>query len=316
LPTNSSNASPSGHAARSVLVTGATGLIGRALVRSLVQAGDRVIALTRNPGRASALLDGASVRCIDRLDALPDDTALDAVVHLAGARVLDRRWSPARQDELVHSRADVAHEILKLMKRLRQAPRVMASASAVSYYGASGTAPKTEADPAGGADFASQLCVRIEAAACLARELGVRVVPLRLGIVLARDDGALPPLAASARFGLGAELGAGTQPMPWIHLHDAVRLIRLAIDDDALSGPINAVAPQTPTQADFIRAVAASYGRQVHLRVPAAALRLLLGERAVLLLDGQVVVPRTALEAGFVFSYPTLAAALKNLLPL
>ena len=297
-------------------MTGATGLVGRALVRSLVQAGDRVIALTRDPARASGLLDGANVRCIARLDHLPDDTVIDAVVHLAGARVLDRRWSTGRQEELVRSRADVALEILKLMKRMRQVPRVMVSASAVSYYGASGTTPKTESDPAGGSDFATQLCVRIEAAACLARELSVRVVPLRLGIVLARDDGALPPLATSARFGLAADLGSGRQPMAWIHLHDAVRLIRLAIDDDSVSGPVNAVSPQTPTQADFIRAVAASYGRRVHLRMPGAALRLLLGERAGLLLDGQVVVPRTALEAGFVFSYPTLAGALKNLLPL
>ena len=166
-----------------------------------------------------------------------------------------------------------------------------------------------------GSSYASQLCVRIEAAALVARELGVRVVPLRLGIVLAREDGALPPLATSARFGLGARLGSGQQPVSWIHLDDAVRLIRFAIDDDSVVGPLNAVAPEMPAQAEFIRAVAARFGRRAGIRVPAAALRALLGERAVLLLDGQAAVPHAALEAGFVFSYPTLAGALENLLP-
>lgn len=299
----------------SVLVTGATGLVGRALVRSFAQAGIGVIALSRDAARAQALLAAPGVRCIDRLDLLQDDVAIDAVVHLAGARVLDARWSTARQAALVASRVDVAGELLALMKRMRQAPRVLVSASAVSYYGAAGTTPRTEADVPLDDGFASQLCVRVEAAASRAREIGVRVVPLRLGIVLARDDGALPPLATSVRFGLGAELGTGTQPVAWIHLDDVVRLIRFAIDADGLAGPVNAVAPETPSQAAFMRAVAARFDRRIRLRVPAAVLRAVLGERAVLLLEGQVVLPRAARDAGFVFSHPTLADALANLLP-
>lgn len=300
---------------RTVLVTGATGLIGRALVHSLLQSGTTVLALSRDTRRAGQLLGAAGVRCIDRLDALPDGIAIDAVVHLAGERVLDRRWSTTRRQELVSSRTDVTGEILKLMRRMRHAPRVMVSASAVSYYGASGSAPRTESHTPVDSSYASQLCVRIEAAASLARVLAVRVVPLRLGIVLARDDGALPPMATSARFGVGAELGSGKQPVPWIHLDDAVRLIRLAIDNDGLSGPLNAVAPEVPTQAEFMRAIAARFGRRVCVRVPAAALRALLGERAVLLLDGQVVIPQAAFHEGFAFSHPTLAGALKSLLP-
>ena len=311
-----SNVARSPYPARNVLVTGATGLIGRALVHSLSQSGATVLALSRDTRRARRQLGAANVRCIDRLDVLPDDTAIDAVVHLAGSRVLDRRWSSGRRQELVSSRVEVAGEVVKLMHRLRQAPRVMVSASAVSYYGSSGIARRTESDVPVDGSYASQLCVRIEAAASLARELGVRVVPLRLGIVLAREDGALPPLATSARFGVGAELGSGQQPVAWIHLDDAVRLIRFAIDDDSVSGPVNAVAPETPAQADFIRAIAARFGRRVGIRVPAAALRALLGERAVLLLDGQVAIPHAALEAGFVFSHPTLAGALEDLLPM
>jgi uncharacterized protein (TIGR01777 family) len=201
-----------------------------------------------------------------------------------------------------------------LIGRLRQPPRVLVAASAVSYYGSSGAEMRTESDLPVGRDFASQLCVRVEAESERARALGVRVVPLRLGIVLARDDGALPPLATTARFGLGAILGSGRQPVSWIHLDDVVGLIRHAIATDAVRGALNAVSPETPAQADFIRAVAARFGRRAHLRVPGVALRALLGERAVLLLEGQVVVPRAALETGFAFAHPTLSGALQDLL--
>ena len=301
-------------ATRTVLVTGATGMVGRALVRSLTESGVHVFALSRDTRRARQLLGEGTVRCIDSLDEVPSDLALDAVVHLAGARVLDRRWSDTRRATLLRSRTDLAGEICRLMSRLLRAPRVLVSASAVSYYGASGIVTRTESDFPVGRDFASQLCVDIEAAASRAEGFGVRVVPLRLGIVLGRDDGALPPLALSARVGLGAQLGNGRQPVSWIHLDDAVRMIRLAIDVDTLRGALNAVAPETPAQSDFIRAIAARFGRRVRLRVPAAALRLMLGERAALLLEGQIAVPRAALDAGFQFLHPKLSGALQDLL--
>ena len=315
MPESLTSPSPHEAPARTVLVTGATGLIGRSLVDRLVRSGAAVIALSRDARRAAVLIGNPGVRCIERLSELPADSAIDAVVHLAGARVLDRRWTQKRWELLVRSRADLAAELVGLARRMTKPPRVLVSASAVSYYGASGLAIRAEADLPVGDDEASRLCVRVEAAATRARELGVRVVPLRLGIVLARDDGALPPLATAARFGLGAELGSGRQPVPWIHVDDAVRLILFAVDNDAVAGPLNAVAPETPSQRDFTRAVAERFGRRVRLRVPAFALRLLLGARAALLLEGQVVVPRAALEAGFAFVHPTLASALQDLLP-
>ncbi len=298
-----------------VLVTGATGLVGASLVRSLARSGVPVLALSRDPRAAERRIGGPGVTCIGRLDELPDDTMLDAVVHLAGARVLDSRWTEVRRQVLVGSRVDLAAGLVDLIGRLRRPPRVLVGASAVSYYGSSGAQARTEADLPVGREFGSQLCVRVEAEAARARALGVRVVPLRLGIVLARGDGALPPLATTARFGLGAILGSGRQPVPWIHLDDVVGLIHHAIATDAVRGALNAVAPETPAQADFIRAIAARFGRRAHLRVPAVALRALLGERAVLLLEGQVVVPRTAQETGFAFAHPTLAGALEDLLP-
>ena len=302
------------HATRTVLVTGATGMVGRALLRDLSESGTHVLALSRNTERARKRLGEGTVRWIETLDELPCDLTLDAVVHLAGARVLDRRWTAARRAILLRSRTDLADGVVNLMRRLIQVPRVLVSASAVSYYGSSGIAPRTEADSPVGSDYASQLCLDVEAAASRAIQFGVRVVPLRLGIVLGRDDGALPPLAMSVRSGFGAELGSGRQPVCWIHIDDAVRMIRLAIDADTLHGALNAVAPETPAQSDFVRAIATRLGRRVRIRVPAAALRLLLGERASLLLEGQIAVPQAARAAGFEFLHPTLAGALNDLL--
>jgi len=141
----------------------------------------------------------------------------------------------------------------------------------------------------------------------------VRVVRLRFGVVLGRGDGAYPMLALSSRFGLGAVLGTGRQPAPWIHLDDAVGLVRFAIADASLVGAVNAVAPATPTQAAFAQALAASFGRRVHLRAPHAPLRALLGEMAELLLEGQNVVPAQALALGYRFQHATLEGALAAL---
>ena len=139
------------------------------------------------------------------------------------------------------------------------------------------------------------------------------MVRLRLGVVLGRGDGAYPMLALSSRLGLGAVLGTGRQPAPWIHLDDAVALIGLSLTDDRLAGPVNAVAPATPTQAEFARSLAASFGRRVALRVPYAPMRALLGEMSELLLEGQNAVPTAVLATGYRFRHPTLASAFADL---
>ncbi len=299
-----------------VLVTGATGFIGRTLVAQLRRDGARVIALARDVAQARAQF-GPDVWVVDRLAAVPAETRIDAVVNLAGARVLGRPWSAARRAVLLSSRVDVTAAVVDLMRRLEQRPRVLVSASAVGFYGASPGAsfePLDEQSPPRPGQFQSDLCVAIEHEARRAEALGVRVVRMRFGVVLGRGDGAYPMLALSSRLGLGAVLGSGRQPAPWIHLDDAVALIRTAIDGPALSGAVNAVAPETRSQADFARAMAASFGRRVWLRMPGAPLRWALGEMAELLLEGQNVVPRAALEAGFRFRHPTLADAFASLL--
>ena len=294
-----------------VLVTGATGFVGQALVRQLLGDGVRVIALSRDLAQARATF-GADVWVVDGLDAIPAETRIAAVVNLAGARVLGMPWTAARRRELLASRVDVTAALVALMRRLEQRPRVLVSASAVGFYGASPDAsfePLDEHAPPRPGQFQSDLCAAIEHEARRAEALGVRVVRMRFGVVLGRGDGAYPMLVLSSRLGLGAVLGSGRQPAPWIHLDDAVGLIRFAIADATLAGPVNAVAPQTPTQRDFARALAASFGRRVWLRMPYAPLRLALGEMAELLLEGQNAVPAAALAAGYRFVHPTLAGA-------
>jgi uncharacterized protein (TIGR01777 family) len=191
---------------------------------------------------------------------------------------------------------------------------VLISASAVGFYGAvnDGSAC-TEASPPRAGEFQSDLCVAVEHEARRAEALGVRVVRLRFGVVLGREDGAYPPQALAARLGLGARLGTGQQPAPWLHRDDAVGLICFALRRDDLAGAVNAVSPDTRSQSEFARALAASRGRRAWLSVPAWPLRLLAGEMSTLLLDGQNAVPSAALAAGYRFRHSTLLSALDDL---
>ena len=294
-----------------VLVTGATGFVGSALVEQLRRDDQRVIVLARDLVQSRATF-GPDVWVVDTLDAIPSETLVDAIINLAGARVLGLPWTAARRRVLLESRTGTAAAVVALMRRLQQRPRVLVSASAVGFYGASPNGsfePRDERSPARPGQFQSDLCAAIEHEARRAEALGVRVVRMRFGVVLGHGDGAYPMLALASRLGLGAVLGSGRQPAPWIHLDDAVALIRFAVADATLNGPVNAVAPHTPTQAQFAQALAASFGRRAWLRVPHAPMRLAFGEMAELLLEGQNAVPAAALAAGFRFRHPTLPGA-------
>jgi uncharacterized protein (TIGR01777 family) len=296
-----------------VLVTGATGFIGSALVGQLQRDGRCVILYVRDALKARALF-GQHAWVVERLDELPADTHIAAVVHLAGAPVLGVPWTARRRAQLVASRTGTMQQLLALMQRLEHAPDVLVSASAVGFYGVPATPDllDEQGTPQPGR-FQSDLCAAAEHEAQRAEALGVRVVRLRFGIVLGADGGAYPQLARPARLGLAARLGSGEQAMPWIHLADALGLIRFALGNGHVTGAMNAVAPQMTTQAAFSDAMAASFGRAVHLRMPAWALRAALGEMSELLLCGQWVAPAAALAAGYRFEFATLHAALQSL---
>lgn len=297
---------------RTVLVTGATGFIGGNLVRRLLARGEAVIVLTREAGRA---LDrfGPHVRIVTSLQSIDSGAPIDAIVNLAGAPILGLPWTRARRRTLLASRLDTTRAVVELCARLEKTPTVLVSASAIGYYGAH--EDEVILEESGPQDiFQSRLCREWEEAASAAETLGVRVVRLRIGLVLGRDGGALPSLARPLRLGLGAVLGSGKQFVSWIHMEDLLRLLDLAIETPSLRGPVNAVGPQPASHAQLQRALALALRRPLWLRVPAWALRLVLGEMAQLLVDGQRVFPKRALRAGFSFQHPHLREALCELL--
>lgn len=300
---------------QTLLVTGATGFVGRHLVRRLLADGHAVIALSRDPERAGRAL-GPQVRVVGQLTDIAADTPIDACIHLAGARVIGPPWTQSRREELMRSRAAPASQLLALMHRLARPPRALLVASAIGWYGKVETGADLPCDESASpqpGQFQSDLCVAIERDARLAEALGVRVVCLRFGVVLGADGGAYPPQALAARLGLGAVLGDGRQPSPWVHVDDVVGLACFALAQETMAGPVNVVAPPTPTQSEFVHALAASYGRKVRLRVPGVAVRLAMGEMSDLLLAGRNVVPAVAQQAGYAFIHPSLEAALAAL---
>ena len=300
---------PSG---RTILVTGATGFVGGALVRALIERGDRVIALSRHRARIGYKF-GRHVRAIQKLDEIRDTERIDAMVHLAGEPVARPWWTAARRRQIVESRTHITAALLKLAARLQTTPSVLVSASAVGIYGPTGDIALNERDRTG-SGFMAESCRAVEAAAVRGQRQGMRVCRMRIGLVLGQEGGILPPLSLATRFGLGAVLGTGSQWYSWIHIDDLVRLLQLAIDDPRVAGAINATAPEPVTQRVFADALARQVKRPRFLATPAWALHAGLGAMADLLLTGQRVHPATALRHEFVFNFPTLETALPNLL--
>ncbi len=301
-------------AARTVLVTGATGFIGRALVPRLLARHDRVVALVRNPGKAAALL-GPNVTLVTNLDTLPRDTRVDAIINLAGESIAGGLWTVRRRAVLLASRLGVTEALLALVTRLEQRPRTWLNASAIGYYGAQSSDTALDESSPPGRGFQAELCRRWEAAAAAAAEHGVAVTLLRLGVVLGSDGGALPSLARPVRLHAGVPLGSGAQWFSWIHRDDLLELIAFVLERGDMVGALNATAPNPVRHIELMRSIAAVLGRRLlPLAVPAVVLRTALGELAELFVDGQRVVPKRALELGFRFRYETLDAALRALL--
>jgi uncharacterized protein len=294
-----------------VLVTGATGFIGRHLCEHLLAQGRDVIVWRHRSGGPPSIARAAQVA---NLQQIPAEQPIDAVVNLAGARILGMPWTGARRRVLMHSRLDTTTALTQWLEQRQQVPRVLVNASAVGYYGVRN---HERIDETAGPQpiFQSELCRHWEAAASRVASQGMRWVALRFGVVLGMDGGALPALVRSTRLGLGAVLGSGHQGFPWIHINDAVSMVTWAIDQPAVSGPVNAVAPVLVSQRDFQQVLSDVLGRKLVLRVPAWPLRLALGEMSQLLVDGQYIVPARAASGGFRHEYPGLRAALENLLP-
>lgn len=291
-----------------ILITGGTGLIGRALCRALTARGDQLTVLSRHPERVPALC-GAGVQAWRTLDAWGAVTAFDAVINLAGEPIIDRRWSARQKATLLASRVGTTQRLVQLIAQRQRRPAVLISGSAIGLYGVGAQQRFDEASPAGG-DFPAQLCQQWEAAALAAVDLGLRVVLLRTGLVLSDEGGLLQRVALPTRWGLGAILGDGRQWMSWIDIDDHVSAVLHLLDDATASGPYNLVAPAPVTHEIFVKAVASALHRPCLLRSPAWLLRRLLGERATLLTEGQQVLPTRLQACGFRFRHPELASSL------
>lgn len=294
-----------------ITVTGATGLVGAALVRRLAERGDHVTVLTRSPGRASEALGVQAVAWDPMAGPAPVDglSGRDAVVHLAGEPVA-QRWSDATKRAIRDSRREGTANLVAGLRAADPRPATLLSASASGYYGPHGEEPVDEST-APGDDFLAQVCREWERRALDAQELGLRVALIRTGVVLSGDGGALATMLPPFRLGVGGPVAGGRQFVPWIHLDDIVGLYLAALDDDRYRGAINASAPKPATNRELSKALGRALHRPAVAPVPALALRMLYGEMAQIVVNGVNLVPRRATELGFAHLHPDLDEALR-----
>ncbi|RJX36095.1 MAG: TIGR01777 family protein [Desulfarculus sp.] len=296
-----------------VLVTGGSGFIGRALCRQLMAAGHQVTVLSRSQEAAARLPQGA--RAIIGDPSRQGDWQAQAAEHqgfinLAGASIFGR-WSPDYKALLRSSRVLTTRNLVEAMAKAA-GPKVLVSASAVGYYGFHQDEELDESSPAG-QDFLGQLCLDWEAEANAAARRGARVVATRFGIVLGKGGGALGQMLPLFKLGLGGVLGSGRQWFSWIHRADLVSAIVFCLERE-LAGAVNCTAPRPVTNRELTQALAHAVHRPAFLPAPAFAVKLLLGELGSVLLEGQRVLPRRIMRAGFQFKFPTIETALEDLL--
>jgi hypothetical protein len=300
-----------------VLITGGTGLIGRALATHLTQHDHAVILLSRHPERATPPPDIRIARWDARTAAgwgelLETETPV-GIVNLAGESLAAGRWTAARKRRIRQSRLDAGRAVVEAVEAAAHEPRVVIQASGSGYYGPRGDEVLTE-DAGPGAGFLGRTAVAWERATQPVEALGVRRAVIRIGPVLSTQGGALPRMVLPFRLFAGGRLGDGQQWFPWIHITDAVRGIRFLLERDGLSGAFNLTAPHPVTNATFSRVLGRVLHRPAWLPVPAPALRLLFGQMATVLLDGQRAVPRRLETHGFTFRFPRVEGALRDLL--
>jgi uncharacterized protein (TIGR01777 family) len=299
-----------------LVITGASGFIGTALCRELLQRGHTLTLLTRGaprePNSAAKRWHHWTPGTLRDWDT--EIEGVDGVINLAGEPIADEKWSATQRRRLEKSRVDATHVLVQACAKAQRRPRFFISASAVGYYGPHGDEIVTEETPPG-SDFLAQLCRNWEEEALRARELGMRVVVLRTGIVLGQG-GALQKMVPPFKWYSGGPIGSGKQWMSWIHLEDQVRLTLHLMENQQASGPVNATAPNPERNKDFSRALGKVLHRPSWMPVPGFLLRMGLGEMADMLLTGQRVIPVAAQKLGFEFRYPNLPEALKACMPL
>jgi uncharacterized protein (TIGR01777 family) len=295
-----------------ILITGGTGLIGRHLCRALLEQGHQLTVLSRHPETVAAKC-GAAVQALAALDEWQPEQTFDAVINLAGEPIVDAYWSEKRKQQLRASRVALTEKLVQRIAAARQKPSVLLSGSAVGFYGNGGDKELYESASSGN-DFAANLCRDWEGAARAATAFGPRVCLLRTGLVLSNRGGLLGKMLLPFKLGMGARLGSGKQWMSWVHIEDYVAMVLRLLQDEQLLGPFNMTAPNPVTNAELTRVLARTLHRPAFFIAPDFMLRLAMGERSALLLEGQRVLPANLTDAGYQFKYPKLSDALDALL--
>lgn len=299
-----------------VIITGGTGLIGRALTASLAADDHEVYVLSRDPSRRVGLPATAKLVQWDGHSSASWQSVVDgadAVVNLAGESIADARWTDERKKRIYASRINTGKAVMDALAAATVKPRVLVQASAVGYYGPHGDEVLTEAG-APGKDFLAQVCFDWEASTVNAARMGIRRPVIRTGIVLSNEGGAWPKIVLPFRLFAGGPMGDGRQFWPWIHMDDQIRAIRFVMQHGDADGPFNLSAPEPLTNQDFAKTLGKVMSRPAFMPAPAIAIRLAFGEMATVLLDGQRALPSRLEELGFRFIYPTAETAFRALL--
>jgi uncharacterized protein len=299
-----------------IVIAGGSGFVGRYVAQTCAKEGFLVTILSRQPA-----IDPRKTSSSPRI--LPWDgqqvgpwaqecDGADVVLNLSGASIADRRWTPARKRDLTDSRVQTTQTLLQAIESWKTKPHTFLSASGIGLYGDRGSDKVDETTPPG-TGFLPELCRKWESAAMEGEKLGPRVIPMRFGMVLGRDGGALAKMTGPFRLFMGGPILPGSQYVSWIHQEDLTRLILFVITTPSVTRPVNAVAPEPVTMREFCAALGSALHRPSWLPVPESVLRITLGELATMLTTGQRVYPKKALDAGFSFSYGTIGPALRAL---
>ncbi len=303
-----------------VAITGATGFVGSRLVERLHELGDSILVLTRNADKARRVFPTSAYPNLEIVAIAPKESGpwqqsvagCDAAVNLAGAPLAEERWTPERKREIMDSRKIGTEKIVEAIGAADPKPKVLVNASAVGYYGTSETATFDEESPPGD-DFLAEVCKAWEAAAQPVKEVGTRLVILRFGIVLGMG-GAIAKMMAPFKLFAGGPIGSGRQWFSWIHLDDLVNLIVESLRNEEITGVLNATAPSPVRMTEFCQTFGKVLNRPSWLPVPSFAIEALLGDGAIVVLEGQEVRPRRPLASGFEYQFPTVKPALEDIL--
>lgn len=291
-----------------ILITGGTGFIGSALCSRLLAENNKVVVLSRYPEKIKPPL-----KAITDLNDLKDSDIFDVVVNLAGEPIANKRWSNKQKYHIFNSRIDITEKLISYFEKSANKPKILISGSAIGYYGIGKTDSIIEEKENGDSSFSSELCKKWETVALKAEKLGIRTCLLRTGIVLGKDGGALSKMLFPFKMCLGGKIGDGKQWMSWIHIDDLIGIILYCINHDNLKGAINGTSPNPVTNQEFTKTLGMALNRPTIFPMPAVVVKLLMGKMGEeLLLAGKKIIPKKALDAGYLFKYKELEKALIN----